>query len=237
LSSPNSSTADTNYPIPPIQEPVIRFTPRESRPDGLPYEEHVKNFWQYIISIPKNNNPWHDGTGANCANGQSGKNSSVFYLSGNGGGVTTRICRVPARKRLLIPVMAVEMSEKEAPNASEAQLRDMAKKDQDSVTSLYLRIGNKVYDDEVLRKYRLQPTEPFDVTFPDNGIFGVRQRGDCKAVADGFYIITEPIEEGTYTIHYKSSLSCVEEKGQNCIDFNHDQDITYTIIAERDTTT
>ncbi|MBV9666734.1 MAG: hypothetical protein JO327_01250, partial [Nitrososphaeraceae archaeon] len=69
MSSPYSSTAGTNDPIPSIQEPVIHFTPPGSKPDGLSYEEHVKNFWQHIIPIPKNNNPWYDGTGANCANG------------------------------------------------------------------------------------------------------------------------------------------------------------------------
>jgi hypothetical protein len=213
---------------PPVQEHVIDFTPPGSNPDGLSYEQHVTNFWKYIISLPKDKNPWHDGTGAKCVNGQSDTKSSVFYLSGNGGGVTSRICRVPAGKRLLIPVMAVEISDKEVPNASEDQITRMAKKDQDSVTSLYLRIGNKVYSNGDLSKYRVH-TKPFDVEFPNNGIFGVMQGGPSKAVADGFYIITEPIEEGTYTIQYKSSLSC---SGADCIDLNHDQDVTYTIIAE-----
>jgi len=68
--------------------------------------------------------------------GQSGSNSSVFYLSGNGGGVSERICKVPAGKGLFIPLSPMEISDKEAPNSSVEQLHNIAKDDQDSVTSL-----------------------------------------------------------------------------------------------------
>jgi hypothetical protein len=53
-------------------------------------------------------NPWDEQDGRNCANGQSGSNSSVFYLSGNGGGVSERTCKVPAGKGLFIPVSSME---------------------------------------------------------------------------------------------------------------------------------
>ena len=38
---------------------------------------------------------------------------------------------------------------------------------------------------------------PFEVVFPDKGIYGVIEGGVSKAVADGFYIITEPLTKGT----------------------------------------
>ena len=206
----------------------VNIFPPGSKPYGLSYEEHIINFWKHIISLPADKNPWHDETGANCANGQSGTNSSVFYLSGNGGGVTRRTCNVPAGKGLFIPVSQVEMSDKESPNAPIDQLSRIAKKDQDSVTSLYLRIGDKVYSSGDLSKYRLH-TGAFDVMFPDNGIFGIMHGGPSKAVADGFYVITEPLAKGTYTIHYASSLIC---PGTECLQPNFAQDITYTIIAQ-----
>jgi hypothetical protein len=50
-----------------------------------------------------------------------------------------------------------------------------------------------------------------------------------KAVADGFYIITQPLAKGIYPIHFKSSLLCT---GTGCVETNFAQGITYTIIAQ-----
>lgn len=191
----------------------------DSNPYGLTYEQHVENFWKWLLPLPKDLNPWNDPDGHNCANGQSGTNSSVFYLSGNGGGVSERTCNVPAGKGLFIPVSPMEISDKEAPNSSVEQLHEIAKKDQDSVTSLYLKIDDEEYSRQDLEGYRTD-TQDFEVVFPKNAIFGASE-GPSKAVADGYYVITEPLEKGNHTIVYKSTLS-----------LPFAQDITYNIIAE-----
>jgi hypothetical protein len=84
-----------------------------------------------------------DPTGEKCTNGQANSNSSVFYLSHNSGGRSERVCEVPAGKGLLIPVMEVEISEKEVPGSTEEDLHSAATKDQDSVNSLYLKVNDK----------------------------------------------------------------------------------------------
>jgi hypothetical protein len=71
-------------------------------------------------------------------------------------------------------------------------------------------------------------TSAFDVTFPDNAIFGA-SKGSSKAVADGYYVITEPLPKGNHTIQYKSSLVCA---GTDCAEPNFAQDIKYTVIAQ-----
>jgi hypothetical protein len=133
---------------------------------------------------------------------------------------------VASGKGLLIPVMVVEWSDKEVPNVSVEELHESAKKDQDSVNSLYLKIGNKEYQYEDLLKYRTH-TADFDVVFPDNGLFG--EGGPSKVVADGFYIITEPLTKGSYPIHFKSSLICLDP---DCAEPNFATDIKYNVIAE-----
>ena len=199
----------------------------ESKPYGMSYEQHVINFWKWLISLPEAKNPWQDENGAKCTSGQLGTDSSVFYLSGNGGGKSERTCEVPAGKSLLIPVSPMEISDKEAPNTSVDDLHRIAKKDQDSVTSLYLKIGDNVYNRENLTNYRMHTGE-FGVTFPKNAIFGVLEPGPSKAVADGYYVITEPLAKGNYTIAYKSSLIC---PGTDCMEPNFAQDIKYTIMV------
>lgn len=206
----------------------VNIFPPGSKPYGLTFAEHQKNFWKWILEIPANESPVNDRTGEKCANGQSNTNSSVFYLSFNNGGISERTCKVPVGKGLLIPVMQVEWSDKEAPGASVEELHKSAKKDQDSVNSLYLKIGDKEYKYKDLIKYRTQ-TDVFEVVFPDNGIFGVIEGGVSKVVADGFYIITEPLIKGNYSIHFKSSLICPDP---GCAEPNFAQDIKYNIVAE-----
>jgi hypothetical protein len=199
----------------------------ETKPYGLSYEDHIKNFWKYITSVPADKNPWNDKTGENCAVGQSGTNSSVFYLSGNGGDKFNLTCKIPAGKGLFIPVSPMEISDKEAPNTSIEDLHRIAKKDQDSVTSLYLKIGDKAFNAEDLKKYR-KPTGDFQVVFDKNSVFGTTG-GNSSAVADGYYVITEPLQKGNYVITYKSSLVC---PGVDCLQPNFAQDMTYNVIVE-----
>ena len=206
----------------------VNIFPPGSKPYGLAYPEHIENFWKWTLGIPAKDNPINDPTGEKCATGQLNNNSSVFYLTFNNGGVSERTCEVPAGKGLFIPVMQVELSDKDTPGATIEELKLSAKTDQDSVNSLYLKIGDKEYNFDDLRKYRTD-TDGFDVNYADNGIFGIVEGGPTKAVADGYYIMTDPLQQGNYTVHYKSSLSCLDP---GCAEPNFAQDIKYNIIAE-----
>ena len=148
----------------------------------------------------------NDETGQNCTRGQLNSNSSVFYLSGGGGGKFERTCTIPAGMGVLIPVLVVEISDKESPGASVEDLHAAAKQDQDAANNLYLKVDDQEFDFNELLKYRVH-TDDFEVVFPDNGVFGVVKGGPSKVVADGFYILTKPLSEGNHTIEFRSSLS------------------------------
>ena len=97
-----------------------------SKPFGLPYTEHIKNFWKWLIHIPAKDSPTDDPTGEKCGMGQSNLNSSIF-LPSNTGGKSERICKVPGGKRILIPVMTVEVSDKDS-GASVEELLNLRKR-------------------------------------------------------------------------------------------------------------
>ena len=59
-------------------------------------------------------------------------------------------------------------------------------------------------------------------------VFGATE-GISKAVADGYYVITEPLENGNYTILSNSSLICPE---MDCIQPNFAQDIKDRLIVK-----
>jgi hypothetical protein len=124
--------------------------------------------------------------------------------------------------------MVVEISDKEYPGATADDLISIAKKDQDSVNSLYLKLDDNEYRYDDLINYRTNTT-PFDVVFPENPAFGVLESGPSKAAADGFYILTDPLSRGNQTVHYKSSLLCLDP---DCAEPNFGQDIKYDIIAK-----
>lgn len=180
------------------------------------------------MGITAAENPINDPTGEKCGSGQFNSNSSVFYLAINNGGRSERTCEVPVGKGLLIPVMQVAVTEKEEPGATVQELHDGAKKDQDSVNSLYLKVDDIEYNTDNLTKYRIH-TDDFNVLFANNGPFGVVKGGPSKAVADGFYILTEPLTKGTHTVHFRSSLICSDP---GCAEPNFAQDIEYTILSK-----
>jgi hypothetical protein len=206
----------------------VNIFPPGSKPYDLTYDKHIENFWKWLLSIPAKENPINDPTGEKCATGQLNTNSSLFYLAFNNGGVSERTCEVPVGKGLFIPVMQVELSEKDTPGATIEDLKLTAKTDQDSVNSLYLKIGDKEYNFDDLRPYRTD-TDAFNVDYADNGIFGIVEGGPTKTVADGYYIMTDPLPKGNHTVHYKSSLSCLDP---GCAEPNFAQDINYNIIAK-----
>jgi hypothetical protein len=205
----------------------IGIFPLDSEPYGLSYAEHAQNFWKWLLSIPASDSPINDMTGQKCTVGQSNTNSSVFYLVEAEGKVERR-CTVPAGKGLLIPIMNVEISDKESPGSSVEQLTNAAKSDQNGVNSLYLKIDNNEYTYDDLLKYRLPQPTVFQVTFPDKGIFGVNEGGSSTVAADGFYILTEPLTAGNHIVHFRSSLLSTEV---GAAEPAYAQDVSYDIVA------
>lgn len=228
----------------------VEIFPPNSKPDGQSYEEHAINYWKWQTSLPIEKSPYKDT--ADCRTGQN-MNSSVFYLSGGGGGLHERKCTIPAGKSVLIPIIHINLSDKEVPNTSMEEIDGLVKFDHDHVSTLYLEInGEKIFDekydlgiinakDSKAAKYRTH-TKVFDVVFPENAIFGVSS-GPAKAIADGFYIITKPLESGTYDIIFKGSIFCRGDTGSidyelykrilgDCLQTPFAQDMRYKLTVE-----
>ncbi len=178
-----------------------------------------------MISIPKDESPIFDVSGDKTVASQINSRSPVLYLADVRRTRVVRTITIPSGKGVLIPVMVVEVSDKERPGKP---LDVIAKTDQDSVTDLYLSINGKVYDKAYLSRYRIPaPTAAFDVEFPNNPIYDASP-GRSKAVADGYYIITDVLPEGNHEIHFKSSLTC---QGANCFEPQFETDVTYKITV------
>lgn len=185
----------------------IKFFSPESKPFGLSHEELVINYWKIFLSIPSTQHPWEDKTGDKCIYGQNLKNASIFYLPTMGEGILERTCTIPAGVGIVIPIIIGEASFAEFPEIQTIEeLHDTAKTDGDKMDTYYLKINDTKVDLD-LSKYRIH-TKAFDVTFPQNAMFGA-EPGESKVVADGYYVITEPLKPGTYKINFGGNIPSV----------------------------
>ena len=214
----------------------------KQKPFGFSYQDYVIAWWKWLISIPKDRNPDPDNTGERSTEGQD-PNFPVFFLSsGNPDLKVQRKCQIPSNKGIFIPIMPVEVSDKEVDELKNMKsklpiidyMKRKAKKDQDGVTELYLKIDEDEYQLETLRKFRINQTDVFDVIFPSNNIYGT-EPGPSKAVADGHYIIINPLSEGEHRIKWRSEAICKNNENDandpQCIDDNFKQDIEYIITV------
>jgi hypothetical protein len=175
----------------------IIFYNRQAKPFGITWEEWTARWWQWILSIPKDENPGNDKTGKNF---RDQDNSHVLFLAGTHrlSGPAERTVTMSANKPVLFPVINFTTSFVENPNLkTEFDLISHARASVDDIAKKEASIdGKKVQN---LDKYRVQ-SPIFSVTFPENNVYGVRA-GPTKGVSDGYWIFLEHIMPGNHKIH------------------------------------
>ena len=76
--------------------------PPQSNPYGSSIPEWTTEWWRWALSIPLDQSPILDTTGAFSDVGQSGP---VYNLAGTFGGFVTRSCTIPNGKAILFPIV------------------------------------------------------------------------------------------------------------------------------------
>ena len=171
----------------------------DSKPYGSTYGQWAANWWNWITSIPEENNPVGDETGEKCAIGQKGP---VWFLPGTAGGKLERSCTVPAGKALFMVILDAECSKTEFPKLNtEEEFRKCTRDLNEGATLSATVDGVKLKD---LEKYRVE-SPMFNMTFPSNNIFG-QKAGPTIAKSDGWYVILEPLSPGTHNVSFAGSV-------------------------------
>ena len=86
---------------------------------------------------------------------------------------------------------------------TEQDLRNCAKADQDAVKDVKLIVDSTSIKD--LQKYRVQ-SSLFNVTLPENNIFGVPSQ-ITKAISDGTFVMLKELPVGHHTIYASGFLA------------------------------
>lgn len=159
-------------------------------------------WWQHLISIPTQLNPILDETGASCMIGQRG---DIWFLHGSLGNALgspiERSCTIPTGKRIFLPVINLICIP--FPDETIQQNARACKEAIDAVNFTSLEIDGRARDRLI---ERAQDKKGFDVTAPDDNLFGA-PAGVYIAVHDGFFALLPVLRPGEHTIHFKGSSS------------------------------
>jgi hypothetical protein len=164
--------------------------PIDSKPYGMSYGQWSVKWWQWLSSIPKENNPALDCTGANVNVNQI--YSDVLFLCQTVEGVDftpIRRSTISASRAIFIPIINWISIVNEDGNTDE-ELIEIAKNKMDVIGNLEITI-NEVTINTGLNKYRAR-SPFFEIDLPENNIFGLPQ-GKRRCISDGYWIFLKPI--------------------------------------------
>ena len=181
----------------------LELYPPTSKPFGTTFAEWTARWWQWVLSIPKMENPLLDENGRNCANNQRGP---VWFLAGTLNGPAERSCTIPANKAILSPVINYEASVAEGDGTTDDELAARAKFEMDQIIDMRAMInGINIVE---LKQYRIQ-SPPFNVTLSMDNVLGLPAQ-TTKMISEGYWIFLRPIEPGKYDLY--SFGSCLAGK-------------------------
>jgi hypothetical protein len=173
---------------------------RNENPFGRTWEKWASKWCEWMLSIPKKNNPSLDVTGEYSSFNQNDK--FVWFLTGSFGNIVPikRKCKVPEGRAILFPIL-----EKEDSLAEDSDLKtdtDLIKRSREATDKvLYMEAAIDGQDIEQVEDYRVQ-SEVFDLIFPQDNVYDVKP-GLTRSVCDGYWIFIKPLQSGKHTIHFK----------------------------------
>ena len=194
--------------------------PADSVVGGKTIGDWTAKWWAWALSYPIDRNPLLDDTGRLGRLGNVG--GPVFFVVTSGGGKVVRKHKVPAGKHLLVPLYTYLWTfDADCDNAHCA--REIA----DGAVMAVSKLSAKIDGQPVKRLFSHYETKQgtFNVTVPDDGLYGPGEGGTFKGVTSGYWLMLEPLSPGkhhlffdavgpvsdTESIHFTTDLEVVVE--------------------------
>jgi hypothetical protein len=175
--------------------------PPNAKPHGASYADWSAAYWQWLFSLPADNNPGIDSPDFDVADGQSGH---VWFLTGPFGTVERNVT-IPTGTSLFVALVNVEASSLEAPpfyGATAAEQQAIASGFADYITDLSFTVDGKTVGN--MGDFRVTSPQ-FSFTAPTPWIFG-DTGGTGTSVGVGYFVMLAPLSAGTHTIHYTGAF-------------------------------
>lgn len=171
----------------------------DSTMKGHSYAEWQAIWWQWILAIPVDSNPFNPDAAFDVTTGQTG---NVWFLSALFG-TNERTCTIPKGKNLFLPLANGEWSDLEGfPTEADQRAQANAATDTVVVDSLFCTVDGVPVEN--LGNFR-HATAQFTFSAPTPWIFG-DVGGTGHAVDDGFYVMLKKLSPGNHTLHYGATF-------------------------------
>lgn len=198
----------TNAPtVAPAAAPAVSVNPHvvplNATYRGKSYAQWSVSFWQWALALPLGPLP-HPFNDCNSRPISAGQTGNVWYWSAPD--LPAEICNqsatvIPAGTSIFLSMLDVEASSLDAPPflaTTAADQAAIAKSFADDIQDLFCTIDDVPVTN--ITAYRTKSGQ-FSFTAPTPWIFNTTG-GNGTAVADGYYLILEPLSAGSHTIHY-----------------------------------
>lgn len=198
---------------------------REENPFGKSWEQWTIEWWQWLFSIPKQNNPALDETGENFELNFNNNDNNVIFLAGSdvNRGKIFRTISIPIDKAILFPVINFITSYLENPFLkTEKDLIFSAKSNIDDILLREVELdGIQI---QISEKHRIR-SPIFNLFLPENNLYDI-EPGYTKAISDGYWIFLKNLSHESHTIHTRGS----------CLAGKIKIDVTFSINIIEETT-
>jgi hypothetical protein len=202
--------------IAPLLSSVAIANAQEQEQEDISVEEPRKQltsqWWQWVLSIPTEDNPLLDTTGELCQQGDMGK---VFFLVGTLGGSAERECTISEGQEILFPILNTICADKpggfgdpgdldapgppfSTPQGTPDSCQAKAESFIDQASNLELTINGMSIENP--EDFRVQ-SNPFPIRLPEDNLFGVPS-GTYIGISDGYWAIVKSLPQGEHTIEF-----------------------------------
>jgi hypothetical protein len=172
-------------------------------PFGKPWSTWAAIWCNWLLSIPKTNNPALDNSGRNASVNQV--EPSVWFLAGTFGNekVVHRKCKIPKNTAILFPTMLKECSFAEDKDLhTEPELVERSKNDMDMVTSMEVMLNSADPKFAVNIPVHRCQSNTFDLIFPPNNVYDV-SAGLTRSTCNGYWVFLRPLTAGSYQLFFR----------------------------------
>jgi hypothetical protein len=162
-------------------------------------------WWQWAAALAPPGDPFTDTTGAFAEVNQAGP---VFFLAGSPGGSNRRQFEVPTNTCLLVPLLASEWSQLELGfDQTATQIRQAAQQLANKINSLHATLDGTAIAQATLLAHR-ETSPDFSFVAAANNPVGILAVGNSGiAVADGYFLMLDPLPPGTHVLKYGGGMS------------------------------
>jgi len=170
-------------------------------PSAHVYDEFTDKWWQWLTSIPTEQNPANPDT-TDCTANQSG---NVWFLNGVGaledsGGFIERDCAIPTGKQILFPIINLIGSETTSENAE--SFNEILTQLLDTATDLQVTVDGIPLQN--LEQYRFKESQAFMIDC--QAINLVCLEGEDYAVHEGYFVMLTPLTPGQHIIEFSGTI-------------------------------